>query len=498
MRRPNVLFLMSDQHNAKCLGCYGHPQVATPNLDALAAGGVRFESAFVQNPICTPSRMCYLSGQYCHNHGYYGLKGPTPPRLPSLFSHFREQGYRTGAVGKIHLPDEWIEPHCDLHAEAMAHFMDDPPGYREWLAERTDQPMHNEQSVDGRPDWLPKELDYDSGWAVERTREFLAAGGDQPFLLWLTFYKPHQEYSPAEEFWNLYDDPWLPPSCDDDGGGKLHPTRRMLAGYHANPPHRYGTGTYHDLRRRKQRGYLGNISQVDWAVGQVLAMLDELGLRDDTIVVYTSDHGDYACEHGLLEKAPGIAADAICRVPWIWSWPGHLPEGETRRQLVESIDLAPTLADLCGLPALEMWDGHALTEILKEDGAEVREAAFTENPWTKAVATDRYRLTWTPSSMYPNDPVQGELYDRLDDPWERHNLYHDPGYAPVVRRLERILADWLVTSTRPVTAWPIPPHGSLPGGRDLHNRGGAPYPEDGKTSPASLSRARNGNRETYL
>ena len=107
-RRPNVLFIISDQHNARCLGVAGHPDARTPHLDEMAADGVRFTECTTQNPICTPSRVSYLCGQYCHNHGYYGLSGPCPPRLPHLFDQFRAAGYRTGAIGKIHCPTGWV------------------------------------------------------------------------------------------------------------------------------------------------------------------------------------------------------------------------------------------------------------------------------------------------------------------------------------------------------------------------------------------------------
>ncbi len=489
-RRPNILFLMADQHNAKCLGHSGNEVfsvVQTPHLDSLAARGVRCDSAFVQNPICTPSRLCHLTSQYCHNHGYYGLSGPRPPRLPSLFHQFSDAGYRTGAIGKLHLPAGWINLACDYHAEAFHPVPGGLQGYREWLAERTDQPAHNEQHPDGRPDWLPKELDYDSGWAVERAGEFLSTQpAGQPFLLWLTFYKPHQEYSAAPEFWDLYPDPVMPPNADDDPAHRIRPVRQTITGQRQRPPAKYEPQDYESLRRRKLQGYLGNISQMDWAVGQVLAKLDALGLRDDTLIVYTSDHGDFACEHGLLEKAPGIASEAIGRVPQIWSWPGRLPAGESRRQLVESVDLWPTLAHYAGLPDLAMWDGHQLSEILEHDGPAVRDAAFTENPWLKTITTDRWRLTWMPPSLYPDDPVRGELYDRVDDPWQRENLYHNPGYRPVVEALTARLMDWLVTSQHPITAWPVDAHPSYTlRGHSLAMDGTA-YPEDGKTAPGQL------------
>lgn len=497
MPARNVLILMADQHNTKCLGCYGHPVVRTPHLDRLAARGVRLTSAYAQNPICTPSRMCYLTGQYVHNHGYYGLAGPTPHRLPNLFEQFHDHGYFTGAIGKIHLPADWIEPHCDLFAEAFGRTTGGLPPYPRWLAERSDIPAHNEQHVDGRPDPLPKDLDYDSGWALEMTRRFLEQRpSGQPFLLWLTLYRPHQEYSPAQEYWDLYPDPPLPPSADDEPAGKLPPMRRAVERQRRHPPARYEPGDYEALRLRKLRGYYGSISQMDWAVGQAVAMIDALGERENTVIVYGSDHGDFACEHGLLEKAPGISADAIGRVPMIWSLPGTLPEGAVRDALVETIDLWPTLARLCGLPGLEMWDGRDLTELLCA-GAEVRDAAFTENPWSKCITTRRWRMTWVPAGMYPGDPVQGELYDRLDDPWERRNLYHLPAYQPVVRELTERLMAWLVTSAHPVTAWPVCPHPDL-ADRPRESSSGEAYPEDGRTAPARIRDALTGGQANYL
>ena len=115
--RPNILLLFSDQHHAKVLGHKGHPNVLTPHIDQLANEGVRFDNAITQNPICTPSRTCWLSGQYCHNHGYYGLSGPNPGGLPTLFGHLGKYGYRTGAVGKIHCPEYWVEDDVDFFVE---------------------------------------------------------------------------------------------------------------------------------------------------------------------------------------------------------------------------------------------------------------------------------------------------------------------------------------------------------------------------------------------
>jgi len=511
MARPNILLLMSDQHNAKCLGCYGHDIVRTPNLDRLAWRGLCLPSAFAQTPICTPSRMCFLTSQYAHNHGYYGLKGPKPWQLPTLFAQLKGAGYFTGAIGKIHLPDDWLEPDCQFFCEGAHGRARARESYKNYLlrhgvADGADDVMRQRraagrrgQSVDGRPDFLPKELSHD-GYAVEMAREFFRLRpSHRPFFLWFTLSKPHQEYRPAREFWDLYGDGIpMPPNADDDPSQKIHPLRRTVEHQRLHPPADLEPADYASLRRRKMRGYFGNISHMDWAMGEVLAMVEDQARPRDTLVVYTSDHGDFACEHGLLEKAPGISSDAICRIPMIWSWPEHLPDRDTRDQLVESVDFWPTIARLVGLPGMSMWDGKDISDILLHNGPDVRAAAFTENPLIKSIATRKWRMTYVPADMYPDDPVRGELYDREKDPWERYNLYHDPQHQAVVQELRSLLLDWLVTSTHPVSALPVLAHPSLADAESEHVAGNAPYPEDGRTSPAQLRKAIREGRDNYL
>ena len=512
MSRPNVLILMGDQHNAKCLGAYGHQMLQTPNLDRLAAAGVRFDSAFVQCPICSPSRMCYLTSQYAHNHGYFGLRGPTPHRLPSMFSFFRANGYYTGAIGKVHLPEGWIEPHADFFCESLLGRENTPnESYQEFLErhgvkEGEDEVTRNRlavghflESVDGRPDFLPKELSRE-GFALEQARQFLKdKPEDKPFLLWFTLSKPHPDYKPAQEYWDLYpENPEMPVNADDNPSEKLLPFRRTWNQDHENPPADLEPADYHSLRNRKLRGYFGNITHLDWAVGEIMTTIEERGLGDNTIIIYCTDHGDFACEHGLLEKAPVINTDAVCRIPFIWSWPGHLPQNESRHQLVQAIDLLPTLANLAGLPAMSMWDGKDVTEVLNSSTANVHEAVFSENPFCKSIVTDQWRMVSIPEGIFPGDSIMGELYNRLDDPWERKNLYHDAKCQSTVSTLRKSLLDWLITSNRPVSALPVPPHPSFEtSGADFINNN-ASFPEDGKTSPEQIFKTMRKGIDKYL
>ncbi len=424
-KKPNILFLMGDQHHAACLGTAGHDIVKTPNLDKLASEGTRLSSAYCQNPICTPSRMCFLTGQYAHNHGYYGLRGPLPHQLPNMFSELKKEGYHTGAIGKVHLPDDWIEGDTDFFAE------------------------HNAIEAVGLnyPDPLP-----------------------------------------------------MPPTWLTQGEGKLYPVRRLAEEHRKNPPCDFEPETFEAFMQRKLRGYYGNVTHTDWCMGEVIKMLEAQGLRDNTIIVYTSDHGDFACQYGLAEKAPGISSDAIGRIPFIISFPPSIPQNVVRDQLVESIDLWPTLSSFAGLEVKAMWDGKDVSDIIVNDGPGVRSAAYTENPFTRCMTTKDWRMTCQPDTLFPNDPVRGELYNRAEDPWEQNNLYHDPKYKDLICALKSEMLTWLTTTLRPVNAaGNVLAHPTLERAASEHVAGNAPFPEDGKTAISQFwKHVEVGNEVSYL
>lgn len=467
-RSPNVLFILSDQHNAKCLGYTGLTDALTPNLDRLASQGVRFDNAITQNPICTPSRVSFLSGQYCHNHGYYGLSGPNPRGLPSLPGHFRRHGYTTAALGKIHCPAYWIEDDSDVfHETCGCSIGGRSPAYAAYLEERgltglEDHGAMNEfgrrglQTCEGRPSAVSYR-DGQEGWIVTQGIAFMSKARDagQPFFLHVSLPKPHQCYTPAQEFWDLYDESrlHLPPNADGDDPHEAPHLKRMRDMFREGHWTLFEPHTFEAGRLRKLHGYLGNISHVDHAVGELVEWLDANGLGDDTIIVYSSDHGDYAAEHGIMEKAPGIGHDAITRVPSIWRWPGRFKAGHVALELVESVDVAATLPRLCGLPALESADGCELGGLLEGGAGEVRSVAVTEFAWSRSVRKGDWRLVWYPRDMFAEAYPEGfgQLYNLREDPWELHNLYFEPAHRARVEELRADLLDWLVTTTRPVT-----------------------------------------------
>lgn len=465
----NVLFLISDQHQAGLLGCEGHRQALTPNLDRLAAGGMRFTSAYCQNPICTPSRVSFLSGQYPHNHGYYGLSGPRPAALPNFLGHFRERGYLTAGIGKLHLPDnprDWIADDVDLYANCYRS-IDGRPGVSTYFDElerlglkhledsRLMPEMKNGfHAFDSRPSTMPLAHCVEK-WCADQAIGFIdrARGDGKPFCMEVAFPRPHHQLTPDRSFWDLYAEDIEPPATlMDDASHRPPHFRRKAASFPDNhwffEPRTFDAGV-----RRIWRGYLACISQVDWACGLILDHIEKCGIAGETIVVYSADHGAYHGEFGIPEKAPGICSEAVCRIPMIWRVPGVTVPGSGSSEFVESVDLSATLPGLCGIEPMRTSDGKNLAGLLAGGKGAVREAAVTENPWSKAIRWDRWRYVHYPAGLFGAEEWC-ELYDIVDDPGETANLALRPGHSALVAEARRRLLDWLIQTSRPASVHP--------------------------------------------
>ena len=471
--RFNVLHIMSDQHQAACAGYEGHPQAITPRLDQLAREGVRFSHAYTANPICTPTRVSVLSGQYCHNHGYYGLSGPVPRQLPDFLSHLGAHGYRTAAVGKLHLPNEphdWLIDRLDFHGEYIS---DANPGstYRQWAVEQGFGDEMDHAGIPGLPgkqqhEARPSKLTYRQtieGYTNTQAMRFIDACGDEPWAMQVSYFRPHQCYTPPREFWDMYDDNldlpfgWDENDCDNS----------------ARPPHFQSTATGgrtmqgliepadpRERARRVWRGYLACITMCDHAVGELLDHLEKQGLADRTIVVYHADHGAYSGMFGVTEKAPGICSEHVCRVPMLWRVPGITTPGHVSKQFAHNVDLADTFVSLCNVPAMTTTDGVDLTPLLRGEDKPLRDVAVTEHPWSKSIRFGPWRYVHYQPELFDGQD-HGELYHIDNDPLEQHNLYRSAEHQPVVAEARKRLLDWLIKTTRFVTALP----GSRPGGR---------------------------------
>ena len=453
VRRPNVLWLMSDQHNAACMSHAGR-SVRTPHLDALAARGVRFSQAFCNNPICAPSRVTFISGQYPHSHGHLGnTLFDYPEGNPNTIAALaRRGGYQTAVIGKAHMLRAWDQEgfeyrrYCDL-ADADNN---DPLSnhyfrylYEQGLADRYDlgtlPPGHPGQ----RSLWFVSTIPHEHSlevWTGDETVRFLQQRDRQrPFLLQMSFQRPHAPLSPSPERAHMY----RPKEIDlPDNAVDLF-ERRFATKPAFQREHITRRGAYPHVPedseelRRQLTHYYALVTIIDEQIGRVLDVLRQSGDLENTVVVYVSDHGDFAGEHGLMQKNLGIY-ESIQRIPFILVYPG-CPAGRQVTDLVESVDLYPTLADLMHLETPEGVDGSSLLPLLAGEQSG-KEAVICEwaharhGPLVLALRTADYRL------VYYGREQEGELYDRRSDPGELINRYTDPAYQPVrLHLLERIL-----------------------------------------------------------
>ncbi|MBX6314128.1 MAG: sulfatase [Isosphaeraceae bacterium] len=448
-KRPNVLLLISDDMRTD-LGCYGNPLVKTPNLDALAAKGVRFERAYVQYPLCNPSRSSMLTGRYPTTTGVMDNRsffGDFHPEFVSLPKYFKANGYATLRSGKIFHEgiddtDAWTEGgEPRLARPAPADAQAKPKVQEKAKAAAPDPARTLEQRrrsdriivLDGDGESHP---DYK---AADRAIDYLRryAKKDEPFFLACGFVKPHAPPSAPRKFFDLYDPAKIPLPPDfgpepkaPEGFPKasiLIPNIDLFVEREATP----------EAAREMIRAYWASISWADWNVGRVLAELDRLGLRDDTIIVFWGDHGYHLGEKGKWSKHRSLF-EVVAHVPLIIAAPGAQGNGRSCPRLVESIDIYPTLVELCGLSKPEGLEGRSLVPLLEDPRAAWDHPALTfmgnaNRLLGLAVRTDRYRY----AEYF--DPEKGGvmLFDEEADPHEMKNLADDPKYADVKARLAR-------------------------------------------------------------
>jgi len=318
------------------------------------------------------------------------------------------------------------------------------------------------------PSKLPYEHSLEATLAQEAIR-FIGPAPDmkkpragKPWLAWVSFHRPHQPYTPSEPFASRItpDSVKLPPVSNDETP-KIVERREKLG---------------NETLRRELSSYLNLICQVDHAIGSVIEALEERGLLDDTIVVYACDHGEFAGEHGLMEKRDGISYRAITRVPLIVRYPKGVVRGKVSEALVESVDLFPTLCSLAGLPTPSTTQGHDLSGLLGCEEADpvnaLRSHALTENCYRKALTDGRHRL------VANLEDERDELYDLKEDPWELRNLIDEASYSSVAADMQRQLVRHLVRARRPITgfsgSWSEDFGGDEDGRLDVGALGGSP------------------------
>ncbi len=500
MRRPNFLLIMTDQHRADHVGCYGNTIVRTPNIDAIASRGTRFDRFYVNCPICMPNRIVMMTGRMPSTNGSRHNGIPLDREAVTFVDLLRADGYRTALIGKCHLqnmtdkkvavddageagalkapPPELSDATRErrvgpeYQAELMSLWAADPEReletpyygfdhvrlanghgdqvhghYDKWLRERDPDGFDKTgwraalpaPGLTAPQAWrtaLPEEL-YPTSFVEQEVREYLTdyASGDreQPFFLHCSFPDPHHPFTPPGRYFDMYDPDTIPlPESFDRIGENEHPFLKELreaatpqAGNEAGP--RPFVMTDEKAARQIIALTYGMISMVDDAIGRILATLKQAGLDEDTIVVFTSDHGDFMGDHGLMLKH-GLHYEGVLRVPFIWSDPKAPGRQETDR-LAGTIDIGSTILARAGLAPQNGNQGIDVVGETRPELLDARQGMLVEEDEladhlgreggmrTRTLVTERYRLSMFDGMDY------GELFDRIEDPDEMRNLW---------------------------------------------------------------------------
>ena len=431
--RPNILLVMADQLSAPYLRSYGGDTVMSPAVDRLAAEGVVFERAYSNSPLCAPARFSMMSGQLNSRIGAYDNASEFPAGIPTFAHYLRAGGYQTSLVGKMHFvgPDQLHGYEERLTTDIYpADFgwtpnWDDPDGRFDWW-------FHNMDSVvDAGVAEVSNQLDYDDevGFrAVRKLRDLARTADDRPWHLTVSFTHPHDPYVARQEFWDLYDGveiplPATPPIPDADVDPHSARLRHVIAAD--------VTDVTDDQVRAARRAYFANISYVDRWLGELLATLDRHGMADDTVVIFTSDHGDMLGERGLWYKMSFF--EHSTRIPLVVRAPGRCSPGRAATPIT-LMDVAPTLLDLAGFDVMPpQFDGTSVLPFV--DAPDPDRTVVGEFLGEGAVAPvfmirrDDWKFVWS----QPDPP---QLYDLAADPAELVYLAAVPEHRDVVETFE--------------------------------------------------------------
>ncbi len=483
-KRPNILWIMTDQQRADALGAVS-PWMHTPNMDRLAAEGVRFDRMFAQSPVCVPSRVNFITGRYPHSHGSRENNAPVGPGEPHMLRVLRAAGYRVALIGKNHMFYEEDLPKLDL---AFTEPLNLVAGSRE--AEAFGEHLKGcgrrmretgcwaGAAFHGFPETLTSTHRVGAA-AVEYIRR---VDRSRPFLLWVSFPDPHAPHTAPSRLAHLYplDEVPLPEGAlagDEDAEVRWKASRQAVkrqAQGMVSPPE--------DGVRGYIAVYSAMISFVDEHVGGILAELERRGLADDTIVVFTSDHGDFRGEHGMVKKDL-LLYDCLLNIPCIVRYPARLAPRRVASGLAQQIDLYPTLLDYADVEPPRGLQGLSLRPVLEGSRDAFRDEVFAEvcppdfrNPyraaeeflteWHRAQNAEEHPLRWTAPFNVPGDFVkmirtvqhkyiwyangESELYDLDRDPGERLNVAGDPRYAARLDTLRARLFEWHVLTEDPL------------------------------------------------
>lgn len=440
----NVIILIGDDHSAKAVGCYGNEIIRTPNIDRIAANGIRFVNAYSNAPVCSASRQSILTGKYPHATGVTLLQTPFRDDINiTLAEHLRDNGFITAVIGKTHFNNYRDSIPQDHGFSVMIGDAD----YRKWRNENPARSIPDTIRVlpEWRPfsdpariwlnaDMLPSPYFQDEGyadWHASEAIKFLKSNQNNRFLLWVGFHEPHSPFNFPVEYRGKYkpEDMPLPEGSPEDD--------------------RWIPAIFRDLTDTDKRGiiasYYTSVEYLDASIGRILDEVDRLGLAGNTLVIYLGDQGYLLGDHKRFEKH--TMWEPAIRAPFIMQMGERSDGGEVRESIVEFVDIAPTIIELLGIEPLDQVQGVTLVPLLKDRTKEVKEYAFAEflednkamvcsREWKYIFTTGQRDLGQGYATGFGPSGVLHKLYNLKDDPDETHNLADDPACADIMRKLQ--------------------------------------------------------------
>jgi len=447
---PNVLWICTDQQRYDTIAALGNPLVHTPSLDGLVSQGVTFTHAFAQSTVCTPSRAAFMTSRYPHLTGARGNGFNIRNNEVPITKRFQDFGYYCGLIGKLHLSacQNRVERRIDDgYAEFMWSHGPAENGmnnhYHQWLSSKGYQWKDIYRQPEGKYTYagVSKEL-HQTTWCFEKAMEFVSRNQKKPWFLSINVYAPHHPFDPSEEYLRRYDPSKMPDPLYQEGELDNKPPNQTVDHHGA-----YGFKDWMafsqmtpNQRREITAAYYAMIEQTDEQIGLLLQRLQDAGQEKNTIVVFTSDHGEMLGNHGIYLKGHYPYEDLI-HIPLILVWPGHFKAGLQSDALVELVDIAPTLLAATGQAIPVGMQGRSLLEICggRADPhnhrgyvfTECYEATPTDKPpvYVSMIRDRRYKI-----SVYHGQEL-GELYDLHEDPHEFNNLWNSPEHEKMKNKL---------------------------------------------------------------
>ena len=446
---PNILWICTDQQRYDTIGALGNPYVSTPNIDSLVADGVAFTHAYCQSPICTPSRASFLTGMYpSATHVSGNGNDYFPETYPLITRTLADIGYDCGLIGKLHLASAFrrIEPRANdgyrywQYSHAPRDDWKEGHDYADWVRSKG----YILGELTKNPEGVPAEL-HQTTWCAEKTIEFIREERDGPWLTSVNIYDPHPPFNPPQSYREQFNPTDMPEplfkESDLEQQHKLHQIdfqskvqtpdeldiRNPILAQSPRSKTKVEIVGERDAKTLKA-AYYAMIKLIDDQLGRILEVLNETGQRENTVIIFTSDHGEMLGDHGLIQKGCRFY-EGLVRVPLIFSWQGHFESGLKSDALVELVDKVPTLLELAGLPVPEQMHGRSLLSILRGESDANQHRDFVRCEYYDALGMrDRTFATMYRDKRYKlivyHGHEAGELYDLVDDPDEFNNLWH--------------------------------------------------------------------------